>query len=78
MTSYLAATRGDDYIPGPYNVTFPAGVTSVSFNVPIIDDNVLESDEHIFLRIDSSSLPSRFIVTNPSQATLTIVNDDCK
>ena len=53
-------------------------MTSASFNVPIIDDNVLESDEHIFLRIDSSSLPSRFIVTDPSQATLTIVNDDCK
>lgn len=77
MASCLAATKGDDYVPGPYIVTFPAGVTSVSFNVSIIDDNMLESDEHIFLRINSSSLPSGFNV-DPSQARLTIVNDDCK
>ena len=81
MTSHLAATECDDYIPGPYNVIFPAGVTSVSFNVPIIDDGILENDEQIFLKIDSSSLPScglTVTVVDPSQATLTILNDDCK
>ena len=80
MTSHLAATGGDDYMPGPYNVIFPAGVISVSFNVSIMDDGILESDEHTFLKIASCSLPSGFIVTvgYPSQARLTIVNDDCK
>ena len=65
-----------DYNSGPYNVTFPAGVTSVSFDVTIIDDNILELNEQFDLTIISSSLPNGFTVDNPSQATVTIIDDD--
>ena len=69
---------GVDYNSGPYTVTFPAGVTTVSFNIPITDDNVLENNEDIQIEINVSSLPSRVFVGNPSQATVTIVDNDGK
>ena len=68
--------ENDDYSSGPYTVTFLAGVTSVPFNVSITDDNVLEDDENFLLTIDTSSLPNNVTVDNPSQATVTIVDND--
>ena len=67
---------GVDYDSGPYNVTFPAGQTIVSFNVPINDDNILEDDEQFDLTIISSSLPNGFTVDNPSQVVVTITDND--
>ena len=73
----IILTGGDvDYSSGPYTVTFPAGVTRVSFNISITDDIVLEGDENFNLTIDPSSLPSRVSVINLGQATVTIVDDD--
>ena len=69
---------GVDYNSGPYSVTFPAGVTTASFNIPITDDNILENNEDIQIEINVSSLPSRVSVSNPSQATVTIVDNDGK
>ena len=51
-------TGGVDYDSGPYSVMFTAGMTSVSFDVPINDDNILETNEDFTLTIDSSSLPN--------------------
>jgi len=68
--------EGVDYDSGPYIVTFLAGMTSVPFDVPIIDDNFLELNEKFDLTIVSSSLPNGFTVDGPSQATVTIVDDD--
>jgi len=69
---------GSDYIPGPYNVIIPAGHTSVSFDVPIIDDIILEDDENFNLGIICKSLPNFFSRGNPSVATIIIMNDDGK
>ena len=66
-----------DYTSGPYSVTFPAGVMSVSFNIPINDDNIFEENENFTLTINSS-LPTGVMVGNPGQATMTIVDNDCK
>ena len=67
---------GVDYKSGPYTITFPAGVTTASFNIPITDDNILEKIEDIQIEINVSSLPSRVSVSNPGQATVTIVDND--
>ena len=67
---------GVDYISGPYVVTIPAGVTNVSFDVSIRDDDELENDEHFNLTIDPSSLPSRITITDPSQAVVTITDNE--
>ena len=64
----------DDYGSGSYQVTFTTGETISSFNVPITDDNVVEDDETIDLTIQSTSLPNRVSVINPSQATITIMD----
>ena len=45
---------GVDYDFGPYSVTFPAGATSVPFDVLINYDNVLEKNETFRLIIEKS------------------------
>ena len=45
-----------DYDSGPYTVTFAAGETIVTFNIPITDDDILEGNENFTLIINSSSL----------------------
>ena len=50
----------------------------VSFDVTIMGDRVLESDETFQLIINSSLLPNRVTVDNPSEVTVTIVDNDRK
>jgi len=69
---------GNDYDHGPYNVTFPAGETIISFDVSIFNDNTMEGVENFNLIINPSSLPSGVIVGDPGQVTVTIVDDECK
>ena len=66
-----------DYTSGPYSVTFPAGVMSVPFSISINDDNIFEENENFTLTINSS-LPTGVMAGNPGQATMTIVDNDCK
>jgi len=67
---------GVDYNSGPYSVTFTAGQTSVSFDVPINDEDIFEDDENFSLTINPSSLPPSCSLGDPSSATVTIVNDE--
>ena len=69
---------GFDYIPGPYNVTIPAGKISVSFEIPITDDDILEADESFSLVIIPESLPNLFSRGNPGVVMVTIMNNDGK
>ena len=69
---------GVDYDSGPYTVTFTAGQTSASFNVPINDDNIFEANETFSLTIDPSSLPNRVTLSSSATLTATISDDDCK
>lgn len=67
-----------DYISGPYDATFPAGVTHVSFDVSIKDDNIIETNETFSLIIISTTLPDRVIMGNPIESIVTIVDNDSK
>ena len=53
-------------------------MTIVPFNVSITDDNIHEIDENFMLTINATSVPTSVSVGNPSQATVTIVDDDRK
>ena len=53
-------------------------MTSASFNVSIIDNDILETDKNFELVINVSSLPSSVTVGMPAQVTVTIVDDDGK
>ena len=66
----------DDYVPGPYPVTFIAGVTSVTFSVTIIDDRLLENIETFNLTIDPFSLPNSVSTGNIDEVRVMIVDDD--
>ena len=72
------ATEGSDFIFGPYDALFPAGVTRAAFNVIIIEDDILESDESFTLVIDLLTLPRRIMIGSSNQTTVTILNDDSK
>ena len=67
-----------DYTSGPYTVTFLAGQTTATFDVPINDDNILEGNENFIFTINASSLPSDVSVGDPDQAIVTIVDSDRK
>ena len=67
---------GVDYDSGPYTVTFPVGQSSVSFDVLINNDNILEDNEIFTLTIMQNALPNRVTRGSTSQATVTIVNND--
>ena len=69
-------TGGDDYEPGPFNVTIPAGDISVPFNISIIDDNIFEANETFSLSIDSFSLSKRVLVQSDCILMITIVDND--
>ena len=45
-----------------------------SFDIAIINDNIVEGNENFTLVINSSSLPAG----NISEAMVTIVDDECK
>ena len=47
-------------------------MTSVTFDIPIINDMIHEGDESFTLSIVSSSLPSRVSSRSPSMTTVTI------
>ena len=71
-------TGGGDYIPGPYNVTIPAGHTSVLFDIQITDNDIVEDDKIFSVAISPESLPYLVSRGNPGEAMVTIVSDDGK
>ena len=56
----------------------PAGTTRVLFDVPIINDDLLEYNEEFILNINQSSLPFNVYVGSTYQTTVMIVDDDGK
>ena len=72
--------HGVDYAAGPYSVTFHAESIAALFDVIIMNDDILESDEKFILTVDPSSLPSngRVTVGIPSNSTVTVIDDEGK
>jgi len=75
-SSYDITGGGVDYDSGPYTITFPAGVTSVPFDIPINDDNILEDDEDFTVGIIRNTLPDRVTHGSTDQARVIIVDND--
>jgi len=74
----LISGTDNDYSPGPYDLTIPSGDISVSFNISITDDNILETMEEFFLIVDPSSLPDGVTVGSEGNTTVVIVDNDRK
>lgn len=54
-----------DYRHGPYEVTFSANQTSVSFDISLNDDNEVEKDEKFLLEILNPNLPDGVKLQDP-------------
>ena len=78
LLGYILTGHDVDYGSGPYSITFPAGETSIQFDVSINDDNIVEASEEFSLAIQSKSLPATVTRTNPGQTTITILDNDSK
>ena len=70
-------TVGSDYGGESFSVTFPAGVNVITFNVPIISDNIVELAESFSLDlvIPPPSAAMGVIKGSPNTATVNIMND---
>ena len=71
-------TDGSDYTGGPFQVTFPAGVNVVSFNVSILDDAIAECAKlfNLDLDIPEAAAGMGVIRGSPDTATVHIMDDD--
>ena len=56
----------------------PAGETNGSFEISIINDTMVESDESFDLNINTNRLPDGITVGSLDTATVIITNDDSK
>ena len=71
---YYNLVGGNDYNPGPYNVSFPAGAINVSFNVTINNDAIAENNETFHLIIKDPLLDN-VTLGKINQTVVTIVDD---
>lgn len=69
-------TWPDEDYSVPDTVTLLAGMTSVTFNVTITDDDIFETDEIFQLAINQSSLPIYITAIHPYQASVVIIDDE--
>ena len=69
-------TEGVDYNSGPYNVTFPVGSTTASFDIVINENSVLENNK--MFNISITSITNDHIVDTPGVATVIIIDTTSK
>ena len=68
-----SATSGSDYVSLGTSVTIPIGSTSATKTVSVLDDAVVEGDETVILTLVEGTT---YLVGSPSEATVTIKDDD--
>ena len=76
---FLLQLGGNDYAGKGFLVPFPIGDTVTSFNIAIVDDDVVEASEQFSLHLDISDEAASSGITKGTQyaaANVTIVNDD--
>jgi Zn-dependent metalloprotease/subtilisin family serine protease len=73
-TANGTATAGADYTTSAGTLTFPNGVLTTNFSVPILDDAAGEGSETILLSL--SVPPANVLLAAPSNAVLTIGDND--
>lgn len=72
-TANSSAMAGINFQPTSGTLTFPAGVTSQTINVPVLGNLVVEPDKTFFVNLSDNSAGT---VVTKAQGTGTILNDD--
>ena len=67
-----------DFTSWSHNVTFPANVTTLLLSISIMDDYFFEANENFTVGLNLTSPFSYVTVSDPDQATVTIIDDDRK
>ena len=67
---------GDDYDSRQYSIVIPAEQTNVKFNVSIIDDVIVETNEVFSLMIIPESLTDQVTLGKFGRTQVTIVDND--
>ena len=75
-TSDGTAVAGEDYQSTSTTLSFPAGTTSVSTDIAIIDDDLVELDMEIFEVLLSTDEDNGAVRIRTLQSTVTITDDD--
>ena len=70
------ATAGSDYTTLPGTVTIPAGASSATIAVDVLDDNVVESAETVSVTLAGTNNAGAAIGATNNTATATIQDDD--
>ena len=68
----MYVTGNVDYTPGPYTITFPAGVTSVSLNITLLNSDAELFSEFILYIVYSNES----MIGDYSQAVVAIVQSN--
>ena len=76
--SYMdgSAVQDEDYTPGTITVKFGPGDSSQTFEVPTIEDFLVEKLENFEIFKISTSAPNRVSPGSPDMVTVNIVDDD--
>jgi len=70
------ATAGADFTALPGTVTIPAGASSATIPVAVLDDNVVEIDETVIVTLTGTNHPGATVASANNAATVTIEDDD--
>jgi uncharacterized delta-60 repeat protein len=72
QTANGTAMAGTNYVATSGTLVFTNGVTSLSFSVPIIGNNIVQPNHTVLLQLLN---PTNSVLASPSAATLTIVEN---
>ena len=75
-TTAGTATAGADYTSLPGSVTIPAGASSATIAVAVLDDEIVEVDETVTLTLSGTNHPGATIHASENLATVTIDSAD--
>lgn len=71
-----SAIAGTDYTAVSGQITFPAGVTSATINVPLLNDSLIEGSETFSVTLSNPVPGAPLVVLDGATANGTIVDDD--
>ena len=74
--SASSLTAGNDYMAGPYTVSFSSGLMYATLMVPTVDDNTTELSEYFRVVIATTSQPGVTGIGSPNMAFITIEDND--
>ena len=70
------ATPGSDFVGGAYKGTIPAGATSATVNIPILDDNIAEVPEDFLVTLTSDDTSEAVVIDKRDEALVSLNDND--